>query len=310
MTVPDSGNDSSRGMILLVVLWAITLMTVIVVALSAFAQRNISLAGVETDRLRSELALEAGLAVAGGLILAQKPEDRVYLNGAPTTVDIGDGKLVEIRVSDTAGLVDFNRADPALMTSLVELLNLEATEVAALQSAIKTLRKAEGEEGGKTQAPAPATQEEKSAAAQQPDESGEKKPQIPVLVSPAQLLAFDGVSPKTLDKLLPFITLYSSDGKVNPMAAPELVLQSIPDLTPAERKILLDSAALRIGQSEAVKTVIQEHETYLSEGQPKTFAIGLKIVSGPGVIAGSRLNASIVLDEAGKSPFQVLAWSW
>lgn len=305
-------DENSRGMILLVVLWSIALMTVIVVALSAFAQKSISLASVETDRLRSELALEAGLAVAGGMIIVQRPEGRAYLNGTPTTVDIGDGKLIEIRVSDAAGLIDFNRADPALLAALTELLDLGSEEKAALQNAIKTLRKpeAEAEAGNKRQPTTPANQEEATAKATQPDETAEKKQPPPVLLSMAQLLGFEGVTQKILDKLLPFITLYSSDGKVNPMAAPQLVIQSIPELSPAERKVLQDAAAQRTGQSNAVKAILEEREAFLAIGQPRTFVIGLKVLSGPGVIAGSRLNASIVLDEAGKSPFQVLAWSW
>lgn len=318
MKVFDPAEEKSRGMILLVVLWSVALMTVIVVALSAFAQKNISVAGVQTDRLRSELALEAGLAVAGGLILAQRPENRIFLNGAPAAIDIGDGKIIEIRVTDAAGLADFNRADPALLMALAERLELGGETVAALQNAIKTLRKTEGEESGKEvprrdkpgQAAADQASERAAATGEQTEEAHEPKPLPPALMSAAQLLGYEGITQQTLDKLLPFITLYSSDGKVNPMAAPEVILDAIPELGPNERKVLQDAAQRRTAQSNDVKSILEEREAFLTTAEPKTFVVGLKILSGPGIIAGSTLTASIMLDEAGKSPFQVLAWSW
>ncbi len=297
-------------MILLVVLWSIALMTVIVVALSAFAQKSISAAGVETDRLRSELALEAGLAVACGLILGRKPEDRAYLNGTPAAADIGDGRIVEIAVHDASGLVDFNRADPALLLALTERLDLGQDQKTALQAAIKSVRQTDAVEGTKVQPTEASGRPAQPPESEQPAETSEKKPEPPALFSTAQLLSFEGVTPKVLDKLLPFITLYSSDGKVNPMAAPALVLESIPELSPGERKVLMEAAARRAGQSNAVQDILAEREAFLAIEEPRTFVIGLKILAGPGLIAGSRLTASIVLDGSGKSPFQVLAWSW
>ena len=54
-----------RGMILVIVLWSVSMMAVIVVALSAYAQRNLVAASIEMDRLRTEMVLRSGVEGRG-----------------------------------------------------------------------------------------------------------------------------------------------------------------------------------------------------------------------------------------------------
>jgi general secretion pathway protein K len=287
-------DSEQRGVILVVVLWMVAMMMVTVIALGSLSQKSLGTASVETERLRTKLALEAGLAAGEVMVLAKKAEDRVYFASEPVTVDIGGGRRVEIAIQDAAGLVDLNRADQKLIESLVARLGLSGDGAKAIVGTLMKLR-----DTGKS----------KSQPAQQ--DAAEPKPaQPPVLFSLAQLRAFDGVKPKDLALLLPYVSLYSSDGKVNPMSAPEVVLQAIPDLDKNDAAALAAARKQRQGAEPEVQDVLSRHADFLAIGQSTVFVIGVKILDGPGVIPGSRIASAIVLDEGGKAPFQTLSLSW
>jgi general secretion pathway protein K len=287
-------------MILIVVLWAVAMMTLIVVGLSAFSQNSISLASVETDRLRSELALEAGLAAGGAIVLSTTPEQRVFLKGLPIVVDIGSGRLAEVRVADASGRIDINRADPALISSLLSRLEIGPGPREALTNAISRLR------GPKEDKAQPGSESANNVQ----DGTAESTPLTPVFFSLAQLQGLEGVDSKVVDKLLPFITLYSSDGKVNPMAAPDIVVEAIPGLSPADRAALTSASQRKQWQIPAVREILDRETKFMAIADSQSFVIDVRLISGPGIIPESRLTASILLDSAGKAPFQVLAWSW
>ena len=290
--------SNADGMILVIVLWAIAIMTVIVVALSALSQKSFLMAGVETDRLRSRLALESGVEAAVGTILAVQPEARVFLGGAPVTADIGGGRIVEIRVMDAAGLVDLNRADPKLIAALLDRVGAARGSAAAILDALKKLR------------PQPDQGKAQPRQDEPPVEAPPTVPLPPVWFSTAQLRSIDGVSPSDVAKILPHITLYSSDGKVNPLAASDMVLGAVPDLSPPDRQVLRTAIRRKQWQIPAVEAVLARQAKYLAVAEPRVFLVGVEIVEGPGVIRGSRLTTTVLLDSTAKKPFRVLSWSW
>jgi type II secretory pathway component PulK len=113
-----------------------------------------------------------------------------------------------------------------------------------------------------------------------------------------------------VDKLLPFISLYSVEGKINPMAAPAEIIQLIPGLTTQEAEILVAARTQRQWNNQIVQDILVRHNKYLNVGQSNIFVIDVKVVSGRGMISGSRMRAVVIVDETAKVPFRILAWSW
>ena len=316
------GDTGKQGMILIVVLWAVSLMTLTVVALSALSQKSLSLAGVETDRMRTELALEAGTAAAEALIMAEKPENRAFFDGKPVVLDSGSGRIVEIRIRDASGLVDLNRADPVLIEQFIKA-NIKDPETAGvLIKAILGMRpepKPGSELGANGTSQRPQTLQQTQTTAGQASsgqpasnqtEDGARPPAM-AIASIGQLYGIEGVPDEILDKLLPLITLYSSQGgRINPLAAPNEVLLSIPGLGNRELAVFDTARKRRQPQSTEVQAALSALEKFAVLGEARSFVVSVTLVQGPGLIAGSSLTASIVTDDNGTEAFQVMAWSW
>ena len=288
-------------MILVVVLWTVAMMTVVVVALSVYAQRSLSLAGVETSRLRTEMALKSGVEAAGAMILGTKPNLRIYFEGKPVRVDLGGGQLADIGIRDATGLIDINRAQAPLLAGLAARVSGPAATSRKVVEAIVAWRERNGGDEKKK----PTTQDESG-------EEGGKKPEEPppVFFSLAQLYGIDGTDRAVLDKLLPFISLYSHGGRINPMAAPEPVLQSVPEMEAGDIAKLIEARVRRDGENPEVQNILAKYENFLTGEESSVYLVTVKAISGGGLIAGSRLEATIVLDTGGTVPFRVLAWSW
>ncbi len=310
-------EDTGRqGMILIVVLWAVSLMTLTVVALSAISQKSLSLAGAETGLMRSELALEAGAAAAYAMIIAETSENRVYFNGQPVKIDTGSGRIVEVSIRDASGLIDLNRAEPVLIEQFMKKNATDPVAAGLLIEAIAALRPAPkpGQDSNAAVGNQNQQQQANQATAGQPGadqtEAGAKPPPV-AIAAIGQLYGIEKVPDAVLDKLLPLITLYSSQaGKVNPMAAPSVVLLSIPGLGERELGIFETARKRRQWQTPEVQAAISALEKFVAVGEARSFVISVKLLEGPGLIADSSLVATVVADESSGLAFQVMAWSW
>lgn len=303
---PASGD---RGIILVIVLWSITIMTVIVVALSAYGQRNLATSSVETDRLRSEVLLRSAVEAAAARIMSRKPEARIFLDGSPERLDLGDGRLVDLRIRDATGLADINRAEPEFLKAvLVKAVN-SSEQGARLAELIVEHRKQVNpvDSGGQdptAQPPAPA--ETGQPAGAQPEGEGD----VPAFLSMAELYGVANLRPRQLADLRQWIGLYSHGGRLNPMAAPEALLRSVPGLAEEEIARILAARRRQDATSPELLDVITAHEAVLSLEASPAYVVSASLVAGPGVIAGDRLEATIMLNEGGEPAFHVVALSW
>ncbi|MCB1379281.1 MAG: general secretion pathway protein GspK [Alphaproteobacteria bacterium] len=319
-----AATPSTRGIVLVVVLLSIAIMSVIVMALSAFMQRNLAEVSVEADRLRSEFALRSGLETAKAFVAAREARQRALFDGTPFDAGIGGGLQVTIAIRDAAGLVDLNRADPKLIEAVAAAAGLPADQASSLAAKIAELRKAAAAQNpeatpqapARTRAAATATTADDTAdqAGDQSataDETPAQEDIEPVFFSPAQLRQIIDMSENDYDKILPFIGLYSATGKINPLAAPDLVLESIPGMAPGDIETF--AGARRSGQWESdarIKEIQERLKDFVEVSEAKAFAIDVTLRSGAGIIAGRKVSAVVLLGSGRGMPFQTLAFSW
>lgn len=293
-----------RGIVLVAVLLMVAIMSVMVVAITALTRSGIAAHGLEQRRLATHLALRSGLESAKALILATPAEKRIYFDGTPLTIDLGGGIEAEVTIRDAAGLVDLNRTDMKLVDAML-LSSLAKAEAETISSRIAGWRK-KAEEKMKADAqaqPVPAQPPPGQPAA---TAEGEKPLPAPVIfLSAGQLVAMaeaDGAA-----ALVSRFTVFNPTGQVNPLAASEDVLLTVPGITPAD---LTAVAAARKGRAlnalAELGQMAERLKPFLTLQQPSVFVIDVRLQSGPGIIAQSRAGTVAQVVDKGPLPFQTL----
>jgi general secretion pathway protein K len=282
-------RNSERGLILVIVLWIVSALTAIIVALSLFAQSNISLASVETARLRSELQLSAGLEAAKASILATQPENRVFLDGSSQHFDLGNGVTVEAKIRDASGLLDLNRSSISLLEAIASRPDSDRAGISPLikeasrrrSAAVMTARPRENESN-----PAPA-----------------------IFTSPGELRSLRGATPQSIAALFAVATLYTADGKINPFAAPPEILQAIPNFQSSDAAIFASAKSRKLWKQPQVQNALQKYSDQLAVHESRVFAIELTLQTADGR-ASQELATTVILDASADVPFQTLSLSW
>ena len=290
-----------RGIVLVAVLLAVAIMSVAVVAATSLTRAGISASRVEARLLASSFALRSGLEVAKAAILAAKPEQRLFFDGSPLRLALGDGIVAEVSIRDAAGLVDMNRAPLPLIEALLGE-ELGAAEAKALAGLVDELRGA---------AAPPEQQKADAKPAAMPGGTAGKPevPEAPVVFRAVEQLSLAAeAGPAAQEAVARFFTVFSPRGRVNPFAAPPEVLDAIPGITQADRTAIDGARKIRAWKANgAVMQALERMKDYLAVEEPAVFMIGIRLEGGPGIIAGSTARAVVMLGGTGGLPFRTLA---
>ncbi|MGO4702982.1 general secretion pathway protein GspK [Dyella sp. 2RAB6] len=218
-----ANRQRTRGIALLVVLWACTLLAILLGGFAALARTE----SIQTRYLSSRVQLRY-LAEAGAM---RALAECVSRSGGRW---VGDGRRyrlrldehdIDVRIQDELGKIDINAADPRLLQRLFVAAGTDDAAAAQLAANIQETRdtgaKLFREEGNKRYAQA-------GLAA---------GPRYREFDMPEQLQTVLGMTPALYRKLAPAITVWSRRAEPMPALAPPLALASLPemDLAKAER---------------------------------------------------------------------------
>lgn len=303
---------AERGMILIAVLLAVAIMSVMVVATAALTRAGIGTEELEMRRLASHLALRSGVEAAKALILATPEDQRMFLDGAETPVDLGNGVTATVSLRDAAGFADLNRSDPKLIEEVARFSGLGQEAAEGLADRIAELRKeatpeTPGAPPAKVQ-PMPGAGNGQGAAAQPAPDKAKLPPPPIIFLSVDQLPAVLDVPADEVVALGAGLTVFNPTGEINPLAAPEQVLQAIPGLT--ERDIADIAMAKKTGTGTGdgrLQQLMQRLPGVLTTRPPSVFMLEVRIESGPAVLPGSAARAVVRLLPEGQQPFGTLA---
>jgi general secretion pathway protein K len=285
-----------RGIVLVAVLLAVTVMSVMVVAVSALVRSGISSQRVETKILATRYALLSGLEGAEALILSTPPEDRVFLDATAETIDVGNGVKLNVSIRDAAGLADINRSDLALIKALLAE-NLDPAAAEDIAGRIASLRE---------QAAAGKDQGTGTTAADGPVQKVSSGPKAPVVFQAVeQLLAM--TEPEAGQPLAAYLTVYNPTGLLNPLAAPEEVLVAVPGMTSADLRLIKGVRKSRAWEADmGFKGLLERLKPFLAVAPPSIFVIEVEVQDGQGLIRQSNVGAIIQLNVDGPQPFRTL----
>lgn len=208
---------TERGFALVLVLWAMILLTVIGVSFG-FAVRVETETGAQlADQVRAEAAATAGIRRAILGLLTNDVDLRWQSDGREYEIPWPDATLrVTIRAEN--GKIDLNYAAAPLLAGLFED-QLPEADAAALADAVVDWRDRDERRS------------DNGAEAEEYRAAGRWGPANLPFASVAELsqvLGFDGA---TVERLTPYLTVFARRPRINPIAADVTVLAAIPEIS-------------------------------------------------------------------------------
>ncbi|MGH8214518.1 MAG: general secretion pathway protein GspK [Rhodanobacteraceae bacterium] len=128
-----------RGTALLLVLWATMVLAALLIGVAAASRSHSEAALYGAERVRAELAAEAGIAHAIAGLRSPDAGGQWVPDGRPYAFTF-DGAKVTVAVVDTTGQVDLNASPPDLLRSLFQAAGADPSRAANLAQAIAQFR--------------------------------------------------------------------------------------------------------------------------------------------------------------------------
>ncbi|BFI97382.1 MAG: type II secretion system protein GspK [Rhodanobacter sp.] len=215
-----------RGVALLLVLWACTLLAIVLGGYATLARTAALQTRYQFERTRAHYAAEAGVMRAIYALLQTDPKQHWSGDGRMYPFAFDDAK-VQVSIVDEDGKVDLNAASPQVLQALFRAAGLDATAADKLAANIVDWRSFTA---NSTQADS--LRAEYTAAGRA---YGPRHGPFATLEEVQQVL---GMTPELYQKVEPAITIWSGRAIPNPETAPPLALAAIPGMTPQQLQSL------------------------------------------------------------------------
>ncbi len=285
-------HKEQRGLALVVVLWVITIMTLLVASFSTIVKTNIVIAGTEANLTQHSTLIDAGVDIAVFRIL-NKATQKLWLHPDKGQKVTFENKILNIRIINTSGLIDLNKTDGKLLLDFVKRYARDSDQAKNVVASI---------------------------LARRPDKKGEQKQQtsgLPVKKNSNieysfsdinELMTVPGMTQELYKKINPFITVHNAQGKINPASAPYEVLLSVPGLSKPGIAGLLKRRTDNPDDKKIYSDAITRSGGILSVGKNNVFVV---YITSPWAqtkkLVGRRYIIATKLDD--QEPYRLLSWS-
>jgi general secretion pathway protein K len=234
-------RQSQRGVALIIVLWIVTLLTLVASSFIYAMRTDIGIVANTLSRAKAIAVADAAIQRATyELFKPGNIADRWNADGTSREWSLGDTS-VTITMTDESGKLDINTANELLMRGFLQTTGgLTEEEAATLTDAIGDWRDADSLK--------------RLRGAEEPEyvAAGLKyKPANAPFLAVEELKRVLGMTPQIYARLAPYITIYSRGGGVNWQIAPRQLMRAIPGVT-----------------EEQIETYIQQRDLAIANKQP------------------------------------------
>jgi general secretion pathway protein K len=284
--MPAGGSGHSmhrqRGIALLVVLWACTLLAILLGGFATLARTEATQTRYLSTRAQLRYFAEAGVMRAIAEITAKNGGQWVG-DGRPYGLSI-DGQRINVLIVDDIGKVDINTADVAVLAGLFMAAGMPAPDAKALADNVHESRDPSGVFNR---------------------QDGTQGPRYSEFNAPDELQSVLGMTPALYRKIAPVLTVWSRRPAPAPAFAPPLALAALPgmDITSARR-----FASMRMDLNTKMPLPV------LPNGMPIGTLRGSNVrtivasaASADGTV--SRISATVRIEHVrGRAGYTVLRW--
>ena len=258
-------------------------------------RRESALISVLKNNAHAKAIAESGISLAEMMLLSPDPSKVWRADGSIYEIRASDA-IIRIRLQSEAGKIDINKADQAVLQSLMAFAPVDSEQQGKLVDAILDWRDADN------------LVRIDGAEKEEYQEAGlNYQPRNKPFESTEELQLVLGMNKKVLAWLDPLVTIYSNQPRINYQVASKEVLQAMPGLDAG----IIDSFVIM--RMESAKNNLPAPAFPLNTGSSNTAGQNdiLTLISEAIVDDESRAMLSVVITKSNSNenmPFQILKW--
>jgi general secretion pathway protein K len=278
------------GFIVVAVLWILGALATLASIYAVYVVDTAVAFGVHDDRLKAEGMVKAGVELTSYLITA-RPEQR-ETQGA-FVLRMGQAN-VAVDFRSEAARIDLNAAPKELLAGLFTAFGASPANAETYADRVIGWRKPPAEAGAD-----PESNAYRTAGLRYPPRGGN-------FAHVGELSLVMGLPPLLVERVQPFVTVYSGQAQVNVFEAAPEVLAALPGMTPDRLPAILAQRRAGPQNAQAVLAALGAAQASATAEGGKTIRVHVRI----GFDNGRRMSSEVViltLDE-GTDPYYVLSW--
>lgn len=289
VTPQHARQNNARGFIVVAVLWMLAALSALVLIYLTFVTNTAVVVAGGAERVQGEALVTAGVELAV-FRLVGAPEATRTTSGA-FNAKVGAGR-VAVTFRSEAARIDLNAAPRTLLAGLMVSLGASSANAEGFADRIVAWRTP------------------KESGADDPESSFYRTSGAPYLPRHApfpqaeELWLVRGVPPLLIEKMLPFVTVFSNQPSVNVLDAAPQVLAALPGMTPEKLQSVLAARAEPAADPRVVSAAVGGEGASFSGS--KAYRITVEATTANG--NRSAAEAVVLLLEGDAQPYRVLSW--
>lgn len=275
------------GFILIAVLWMVAALATLAIINAAYVMSAAPSFRVHEDRLREEALITAGLELTAFQMTASAPAPSI--GNFQFTLDKAKGAVA---FRSEAGRIDLNFASKELLTGLFTALGTKREIADSLATRIVAWRTPRDQRDPET------TSYRRAGRAYRP--RGGPFPHA------QELSLVLGFSPELVERVLPFVTVYSGQAEINVMAAEPQVIAAIPGMTRDRLAALLAHRSAPRPDPMVMNALLGPLQDFATTQSGRSVRVNASIQLDDGRVLSSEVVIFIV--RGGADPYRILSW--
>jgi len=275
-------HRSARGFIVVAVLWILAALSALVLIYLTYVTNTAVVVAGSTDRVQTEALVTAGVELAAYRLTAVK-EDKRATSGA-FNARTGAARL-SVTFRSEAARIDLNMAPKELLVGLIVGFGGTPENAADYADRIVAWR-----------TPAKSGDDDPENASYRAAGLGYTPRHAP-FPEIEELWLVRGIPPAVVERMLPFVTVFSNLASVNILDAAPQVLAALPDMTPEKLQAVLSQRSDPGSDPRSLGDAASSSKAY-------RVSVGVAFDNG----RRSGAEVIILLLEDGDEPYRVLSW--
>jgi general secretion pathway protein K len=287
-SVPTS-RTGERGFIVIAVLWILAALSALVLVYLTFVTNTAVVVAGSIDRVRTEALVQAGVELAAFQLIGRSEAARP--TSGTFNARVGPGRVF-VTFRSEAARIDLNTAPKSLLAGLMRGLGVDPAGAAVYADRILAWR-APTESGG-----------------EDPENSFYRTsgssylPRHAPFPAVEELWLVRGIPPGIVERMLPFVTVFSNVAQINVLDAAPQVLAALPNITPESLQSVLSQRGDPALDPRSLIAVAGGEGATLSGSRAYRISVETELTDGRRGAA----EVVVLLLESGEEPYRVLSW--